>query len=118
MAVTNEELKTLQPGDMIVIISEEEAKDGGFWYGEQAGWAIGSGDPDDLNLYNMNSFCGKSLTVENIYTNDGIVKVLVKETGFWWKVSFISEIIRDEQIVPIEKEDLLALIYGGETYDI
>lgn len=115
MAVTNEELKTLQPGDTIVIISEEEARDGGFWYGEQVGWALGGGDPEDLNLYNMNSYCGKALTVESIYTNDSFIKVLVKETGFWWKASFISEIIRTEEINPIEKDDLLALIYGGET---
>lgn len=115
MAVTNEELKTLQPGDKIVIISEEEAKDGGFWYGDRAGWAIGGNGPDYLNSCNMNSFCGKTLTVERIFTNGSFIKVLVKETGFWWKESFISEIIRDEEIVPIEKEDLLDLIYGGET---
>lgn len=116
MAVTNEELKTLQPGDTIVIISEEEAKDGRFWYGERAGWSLG-GDPDYLAPYNMNSFCGKALTVMRFYhdRNSSFVKVTVEETGFWWKADFISEIIRAEEINPIEKDDLLALIYGGET---
>lgn len=105
MAVRDGELRCLQPGDQIVIISASEAmllsgKDRGGWVGD------------------MHDYCSHTLTVEQAvsvaYTNDKAeTHVYVEENGWWWKAAFIAEVITKEEYEPIPFESLDSLLFGG-----
>lgn len=110
MAVTEAEVRTLQPGDKIVVISEEEAKAKGYWNGCESSWAGSySGAKEGMNKY-----CGKELTVYRVDPRDErYTKAYVEENGFWWRDSFIEAIIRQEMIEPLEPEAIEAMLFGG-----
>lgn len=112
MAVTDAEVRTLLPGDQIVIISEEEAKARGYWDNKVLEWV---GDPDGTPS-GMNARCGEVLTVSRIYLPSypgGFCRVYVKETGFWWRDNFIAAIIRQDSFEALEDAAIDALLSGG-----
>lgn len=112
MAITEAEMSTLQPGDKIVVISEEEAKDRGYWYNGTASWA---GDFDSRKV-GMNEYCGEELTVyeaEPPMPGKRYTKAYVKENGFWWCDDFIAAIVRQEMMEPLEPEVIEAMLFGG-----
>lgn len=113
MAVTEAEVRTLQPGDKIVVISEEEAKAKGYWDNYVSSWA-GSYRGARGAKDGMNKYCGKELAVCKVDPRDGrYTKAYVKENGFWWRDSFIAAIIRQEMIEPLEPEAIEAMLFGG-----
>lgn len=109
MAVTEAEVRTLQPGDKIVVVSEEEAKAKGYWNGSVPSWA---GSPSGAKE-GMNKYCGKELTVCGVEPGEKYTKAYVKENGFWWRDSFIAAIISQETIEPLEPEVIEAMLFGG-----
>lgn len=103
MAVTNEDVMALQSGDHIVIISEDEAKEKDFWYGNTGAWAI----PD------MNAYCGDTLTVTHIEVSPSSTPhVYVEENFFWWRHDFIDHIIKSPH-VSYSVEDIESVLFGG-----
>lgn len=103
MAVTNEDVMALQSGDRIVIISEDEARKKGFWYGYTGAWAA----PD------MNAFCGDTLTVTHIETGpDSTPRAYVEEGSFWWRRDFIDHTIKSPH-VSYSVEDIESVLFGG-----
>lgn len=112
MAVTEAEVRALQPGDKIVVISEEEAKAKGYWYNSIPNWA---GDCDGRET-RMNVYCGMELTVYKVYPptgTQGYTRVYVGESGFWWRDDFIAAIIRQEMMEPLEPEIIETMLFGG-----
>lgn len=112
MAVTEAEVRTLQPGDKIVVISEEEAKAKGYWNNGTAAWA---GDFDGRKV-GMNEYCGEELTVYEVeppMPGKRYTKAYVKENSFWWRDSFIAAIISQETMEPLEPEAIEAMLFGG-----
>ena len=92
MAIQEKELLGLQPGDMIQIISEDEARLRGHWYGEVSGWYGVDG-----RVGTMNDYCGKYLTVKRISEDEGeFVRTFVEESDYWWKADFIDHIVHEE----------------------
>lgn len=108
MAVSEVEVRNLQTGDQIVIISEDEARNRGHWYNKVNGWA-GSSFGDNSN---MNRWCGRTLTVWRV-AGAPDPHVYVNECDFWWKSDFIAAIIHDEEIKPLAEEPLNCLLLGG-----
>lgn len=102
MAISNEEVLNLVPGDMIRIISEEEAKDKGHWYGKFPAWTT-----------QMNEFCGSVLTVRRVEMYANKPKVYVKENGYYWIASFIDSIVACEEYEPANDTEIESLIFAG-----
>lgn len=96
--ITNDELRTLKPGDQIGIISEDEARAGGYWDGEVAGWVSPS----------MNWYCGKVLTVRKTYPDDN--RVYVEENSFWWRNDFIGCVVPAEEYTSPTYDEILSLL--------
>lgn len=112
MAVTEAEVRALQPGDKIVVISEEEAKAKGYWNNGILFW-VGSLSG---GLEGMNRYCGDELTVYRVEPPESVrsyTKVFVKENGFWWRDDFIAATICQETMEPLEPEAIEAMLFGG-----
>lgn len=109
MAVTETEVRTLQPGDKIVVISEEEAKAKGYWDNHVSSWAGSCSGVRE----GMNKYCGKKLTVCRVDPREKYTKAYVKENGFWWRDDFIAATIRQETMEPLEPEAIEAMLFGG-----
>lgn len=104
MAISNEEVLSLVPGDMIRIISEEEARDKGYWDGRESNWPT-----------LMNEFCGSVLTVKRMDTHSsysGVAKVYVEENGYYWIASFIDSIVAHEEYEPADDSAIMELIFS------
>lgn len=101
MAVSEEDVMSLSPGDQIVIISEDEAKARDFWYGNVASWAT-----------DMNKYCSKRLTVDVVKKEVGYGRVYVEENFFWWRWDFIDRIIKAPR-VSYSAEDIELVLFGG-----
>lgn len=107
MAVSEVEVRNLQAGDQIVIISEKEARDREYWYGREPGWA---GSPRGA-AEGMNHYCGKTLTVTRV-DNGGYV--FVEEVCYWWKSDFIAAVIHTgDDIKPLADEAIEVMLFGG-----
>ena len=107
MAIREEEIKNVTVGDQIVVISEREAREKGHWYGRVAGW---NGDDET----GMNRWCGHTLTVRRIVSNNsGEIRLFVKENGFWWNADFIQAVVPQEELEAIELKDLEAILFGS-----
>lgn len=104
MAISNEEVLSLVPGDMIRIISEEEARERRYWDGCNSDWSI-----------QMNEFCGSVLTVKRMdtFSYSGVAKVYVEENGFYWIADFIDSIVIDEEFDPADDTEIEGLIFAG-----
>lgn len=106
MAIREEELLDVQPGDKIQIISEDEAKLRGHWYGRVPGW-----NGADSSFGTMNGYCGKYLTVKQKTKADRFIKILVEETNYWWKADFIDHIVHEE-FEPADDSTIMKLIFA------
>lgn len=104
MAISNKEVLNLVPGDMIRIISEEEARDKGYWDGYKLNLAIP-----------MNEFCGSVLTVRRMdtFSYSRVAKVYVEENGFYWIADFIDSIVIHEEFDPADDTEIEGLIFAG-----
>lgn len=102
MAISNKEVLNLVPGDMIRIISEEEARSRGYWDGFYSHWAIP-----------MNEFCGSVLTVERLDKRAGVPAVYVEGNGFYWIAKFIDSIVAHEEFEPVDDTEIESLIFAG-----
>lgn len=70
---------------------------------EAAGWVDG-----------MYSYCSLTLTVKDVVPDGREAHIYVEENSYWWKDSFISEIIYcQEELCPISAESLDSLLFGG-----
>lgn len=106
MAIREEELLDVQPGDIIQIISENEAKLNGHWYGRVSGW-----NGSDSITGTMNDYCGKYLTVKQKTKADRFIKIFVEETNYWWKADFISCVVHEE-FEPADDRAIMELIFA------
>lgn len=99
--VCDYDLRSLQPGDTIRIISQEQAEAMGCFGGNVDGWATPG----------MDGYCGSELTVYDVAINATFARVYVEETHFWWRDSFIASIVGEEYEAATDSE-LVELIVG------
>ena len=105
MAVRDSELQCLQPGDQIVIISASEIKALGF--PDFVGWC------NDMYNYNSHTLTVKRVEKRADLDGEAETHVYVEENGWWWKATFISAVITNEEYEPIPFESLDSLLFGG-----
>lgn len=99
--VCDDDLRSLQPGDTIRIISQEQAEAMGCFGDNIDGWVTPV----------MDRYCGSELTVYDVATSTTFARVYVEENHFWWRDSFIASIVREEY-EPATDSELVELIVG------
>lgn len=107
MPITKEELSMLKPGDVVKIISRDEADKGLEEY-QYSKYRIDHAF--SCWAYHMSDYCGEELTVRLV--SDGCIYVV--ESGFFWLPEYIDSIVWcDRQMEQYSLDDITNLLFGG-----
>ncbi len=92
MAITGEEMRELQPGDVVRAISREEYERNK----PLAHWGV-----------TMALYCGHELTVRMVYSD----RIYVNENGYYWLPHFIDYVVYgSSKMEAPSEEDLVSLL--------
>lgn len=110
MAITVEEMVTLEPGDVVRVISQEECKkildNDPFFFG----WGSG-----------MGRYCGQELTVREVCRGEAKSYIYVEENMYYWLSEFIDCVVcSSSKMEALSEDSLMGLLFpqrcgGGYT---
>lgn len=101
MAITTDEMRALQPGDTVRIISHKERRrldNCSFRYD----WGS-----------SMDRYCGIELTVKRVETNRERARIYVSENTYYWLPEFIDCVVYSSSQIEAPSEDsLMSLLFS------
>lgn len=102
MAITIEEMRALQPGDTVRVISQEEYEKNKDDYYFNYDWGIG-----------MCKYFDRELTIRRVERSVTKVRVYVDENDYYWLPEFIDCIVYSSSEMDAPSEDsLMELLFS------